>query len=168
MRESSNPRFGLTVFYRFRNIHCSAIFFFLWHLLITSCSGSINWVYPGAENTGLTFNYIDIVYFTWTSNFTSLWMDLWCAPNPTSPQSQNYGKTYQTLRFTIYHTLTEDPRRETIAELRLNIQSITAKYQRMARILSHSHTTSTIMMASVTCSSRMFREPILPTLQPSK
>ena len=99
MRESSEPRFELMISYSSQNVHCSTIFFLLlWNLLIGSCSGYVNWIYPGVENTGLTFNYIDIVYFTWTSNITGPWMNLWCAPTTTSSQSKTYGKTHLAFR----------------------------------------------------------------------
>ena len=98
MGESSDARFGLICFHRSQNIHCRAILFLLlWSVLVTSCSGYVDWIYPGNENKGLTFNYIDTVYFAWTSSIADPWMNLWCAPNDSSPQSLTYGKTHIAL-----------------------------------------------------------------------
>ena len=44
--------------------------------------------------TGMTFNYIDTVYFTWTSDINGPWMNLWCAPSPNANQSKTYGKSH--------------------------------------------------------------------------
>lgn len=52
-----------------------------------SCSGYVDWIYPNAETTGMTFNYNDVVYFTWTSNITTPWMKLWCKPGLTGNRS---------------------------------------------------------------------------------
>jgi hypothetical protein len=73
---------------------CSAMLYLLfWGILVLPCSGWVTWIYPVTPN--LTFNYIDVVYFTWTSDITEAeqaWMNLWCAPSPTAPQSSIYGK----------------------------------------------------------------------------
>ena len=53
--------------------------------------------------TGLTFNYIDTVYFTRKSSISGPWMNLWCAPNHTSPQSSMFGKL--TLCYCCYSAL---------------------------------------------------------------
>ncbi|KAL2056352.1 hypothetical protein ABVK25_003375 [Lepraria finkii] len=78
-------------FCKFKNVHCTAIFFLLvWSVFVSSCSGFVNWIYPGVETSGLTFNYIDTVYFTWTSSIADPYMNLWCAPSNTSAQSKTY------------------------------------------------------------------------------
>ena len=83
------------------NAHCSTIFslaLLVWTNFVPSCNGYVNWIFPGPEDSGLTFNYDDTVYFTWTSNITDPWMNLWCAPNQSSHQSSTYGKTCITLK----------------------------------------------------------------------
>ena len=72
----------------------SNVFLVFLYMLVPYCSGYVNWTYPGPENSGLTFNYKDIVYFTWTSSIDSPWMNLWCAPSHTKPQSSTYGKIH--------------------------------------------------------------------------
>ena len=112
MRESSNPRYARTSPPKFFNLHCSAIFpLLLWSALASSCSGYVNWIYPSKEDNGLVFNYIDTVYFTWTSSITGPYMNLWCAPTPTSAQSSTYGKIYPALRNPPHHS--PSPGRET-------------------------------------------------------
>ena len=61
-------------------------------VFVVPCEGYVTWVYPSDNDTGLTFNYIDTVYFTWKSSISGPWMNLWCAPNHTSPQSSTFGK----------------------------------------------------------------------------
>lgn len=91
----SGPRYAPTSFPAFYNFHCSAIFpLLLWSVLVSSCSGYVNCIYPSQNDTRFVFNYIDTVYFTWTSNITDPYMNLWCAPSPTSPQSSTYGKIH--------------------------------------------------------------------------
>lgn len=63
-------------------------------ILVSFCSGSVDWIYPSAQMTGMTFNYIDTVYFTWTSDIDGPWMNLWCAPSPSANQSKTYGKSH--------------------------------------------------------------------------
>ncbi len=58
-----------------------------------SC-GYVDFLFPGNRDHDLTFNYIDIVYFTWTSSIDGPWMNLWCAPNPNEPQSKDYCTFY--------------------------------------------------------------------------
>lgn len=60
--------------------------------LVSSCSAYVDWIYPDPQKKGDTYNYIDTVYFTWTSNITDLWMNLWCAPNSSTRQSQQPRK----------------------------------------------------------------------------
>ena len=48
-------------------------------VFIPPCTGYVNWIYPAASSTSLTYNYIDTVYFTWTSNITNPTLGLWCA-----------------------------------------------------------------------------------------
>ncbi|KAL2054958.1 hypothetical protein ABVK25_004780 [Lepraria finkii] len=48
-------------------------------VFIPPCTGYVNWIYPTARSTSLTYNYIDTVYFTWTSNITNPTLGLWCA-----------------------------------------------------------------------------------------
>ena len=59
---------------------------------MSSTSSHVNWIYPGPLNSGLTFNYIDTVYFTWESSIADPWMNLWCSPGGNSPQSPLQGK----------------------------------------------------------------------------
>ena len=93
VRKSSDLRFGLFGFHTSQNIHRRTIYFsLLCSVLVTSCSGYVDWIYPSNDDKGLTFNYIDTVYFTWTSSIDEPWMNLWCAPNHSSPQSSTYGK----------------------------------------------------------------------------
>ena len=66
----------------------------LYCILASSCCGYVHWIYPNSLDHGLTFNYVDTVYFTWTSSIAEPWMNLWCAPNQTSPQSETYGKAH--------------------------------------------------------------------------
>ncbi|KAK4694506.1 hypothetical protein P7C71_g3092, partial [Lecanoromycetidae sp. Uapishka_2] len=54
---------------------------------ILPCSGYVNWIYPSNTTTGLVFNYIDTVYFTWTSSITDPYMNLWCTPSDSTQQS---------------------------------------------------------------------------------
>ena len=99
MRESSGPRNAPTSSPKFYTVHCSAMFpLLLWSVLVSSCSGYVDWIYPSDEDNGLVFNYIDTVYFTWTSNIGDPYMNLWCAPSPTDAQSPTYGKTRLALR----------------------------------------------------------------------
>ncbi len=112
MGESSDPRFDLVYFHRSQKIHCRAILFLiLWNVLVTSCNGYVYWIYPDNENKGLTFNYIDTVYFTWISSIADPWMNLWCAPNHSSPQSSTYGKTHIASRDPMRPTWTPGPTR---------------------------------------------------------
>ena len=60
--------------------------------LIPACCGFTDWIYPGQDDSNLTFNYIDVVYFTWASSIDEPWMNLWCAPRAGEPQSKDYGK----------------------------------------------------------------------------
>ena len=92
VRESSGSHNVTT---SFLSLHCSAIFrLLLCSVLVSSCNGYANVIYPSEEDTPLTFNYIDTVNFTWISNITDPWMNLWCSPTPTSAQSHTYGKAY--------------------------------------------------------------------------
>ena len=99
MRESGEPPFDFMSSSRLPNFHCSAIFsLFLWSVLIPSCRGYVNWIYPSKEDNDLVFNYIDTVYFTWTSSIRDPYMNLWCAPSPTVAQSSTYGRSHLALR----------------------------------------------------------------------
>ena len=66
---------------------------FAWVGLVPACYGYVDWIYPGDGDHDLTFNYIDVVYFTWSSSIAEPWMNLWCAPSPSDPQSKVYGKS---------------------------------------------------------------------------
>lgn len=57
------------------------------------CCGYVDWIFPGPNNPNLTFNYIDIVYFTWASSVEQPYMNLWCSPTPSDPQSKDYRKS---------------------------------------------------------------------------
>ena len=59
--------------------------------LVPACYGFTDWIYPGQDDSNLTFNYIDVVYFTWASSIDEPWMNLWCAPTGDEPQSKDYG-----------------------------------------------------------------------------
>ena len=50
-------------------------------LLLTSpCEAYVNWLYPpSSSSNALAYNYNDVVYFTWDSNFTNPSLTLWCA-----------------------------------------------------------------------------------------
>lgn len=50
-------------------------------LLLTSpCEAYVNWLYPpSSSSNALAYNYNDVVYFTWDSNFTNPSLALWCA-----------------------------------------------------------------------------------------
>ena len=74
-----------------------SFFLLVWSLLVSSCSSYVNFIYPNSTDTGMTFNYIDTVYFTWTSSVVGPWMNLWCAPNQTSPQSKLQGKAFVSI-----------------------------------------------------------------------
>ena len=67
---------------------------FVWANLVSACCGYVDWIYPSIQDTDLTFNYIDVVYFTWVSSVDKPWMNLWCAPSPSESQSKEYGKSY--------------------------------------------------------------------------
>ena len=91
----SSPCFDVMLFCRSQNVFGSAIFFLLlWSILMISCNGYVDWIYPnsGIPNGALIFNYIDTVYFTWTSSISSPWMNMWCGTTTTA-QSPTYGKT---------------------------------------------------------------------------
>ena len=54
----------------------------LLHLLILIAPGSayVTWLYPPASSSrALAYNYNDVVYFSWESNFTAPSITLWCA-----------------------------------------------------------------------------------------
>ena len=64
---------------------------------VPGCWGFVKWIFPGPQDSNLTFNYKDIVFLTWTSNIDDepyLYMNLWCAndPDQTGNQSHNVGK----------------------------------------------------------------------------
>ena len=51
----------------------------LW-LSIAPCEAYVHWLYPPSSSSrSLSFNYNDLVYFTWESNFTDPTITLWCA-----------------------------------------------------------------------------------------
>ena len=78
---------------RFENAHRGTIIsLFFSSTLLSSCNGYVNWIYPGAETSGLVYNHVDTVYFTWVSNITGPSMNLWCAPSYSNIQSQSPGK----------------------------------------------------------------------------
>ena len=96
----SNPCFDVMLFCRLQNVFGSAMFFLLlWSILMISCNGYVDWIYPNSSipNGALTFNYIDTVYFTWTSSISSPWMNMWCGTTTTA-QSSTYGKIHIALR----------------------------------------------------------------------
>ena len=62
--------------------------------LLPACRGYVAWIYPGREDIDLTFNYKDVVYFTWVSSIEKPWMNLRCAPSPDQPQSKNYSESH--------------------------------------------------------------------------
>lgn len=69
------------------------------HFLIISfyvglCQGYAAFIYPGHQDQYLTFNYVDIVYFTWTTSIAEPYMNLWCSPNSSVSQSDIYRKSY--------------------------------------------------------------------------
>ena len=170
MRESSDPRYAPASFPRYHNLHCSAIFpFLLRSFLVSSCSGSVNWIYPSKEEEGnsLVFNYIDTVYFTWTSNITDPYMNLWCSHTPSGPQTSTYSKTHPALRdpphpFSIIRE--KYPHQEIqLLKMRPTIYYTTSKSQPMAQALSHSHTAIITMVAFVTCKLWTVPDMILST-----
>ena len=67
----------------------------IWGSLVSTCCGYVDFIYPSTQDKNLVFNYIDVVYFTWASSVDQPWMNLWCAPNPSLPQSKDYGKSYR-------------------------------------------------------------------------
>jgi hypothetical protein len=68
-------------FHMARNPSCLAMFYLLvWGTFVIPCRGWVDWSYPASAN--LTFNYIDTVYFTWTSNISDLIggsLSIWCS-----------------------------------------------------------------------------------------
>ena len=49
-------------------------------LAIAPCEAYVHWLYPPSSSSrSLSFNYNDLVYFTWESNFTDPTIILWCA-----------------------------------------------------------------------------------------
>ena len=67
--------------------------FFVMSIWVGLCCGYVGFIYPGNQDLNLTFNYIDVVYFTWTSSIDDPWMNLWCAVNSSVPQSIDYRKS---------------------------------------------------------------------------
>lgn len=65
-------------------------------IYVLPCSGFVDWIYPIHNKTGLVCNYIDTVYFTWTSNITDPYMNLWCTPSGSTVQCSTYGKYWTT------------------------------------------------------------------------
>ncbi|KAF6232077.1 hypothetical protein HO173_009671 [Letharia columbiana] len=78
-------------------------------LLISPCKAYVNWLYPpSSSSNALAYNYNDVVYFTWDSNFTNPSLTLWCATddnyfalytanvttNGTDPQSFPYADAF--------------------------------------------------------------------------
>ena len=66
---------------------------YIWISLVPACCAFTDWIYPGNGDSNLTFNYVDVVYFTWASSIDEPWMNLWCAPSSNEPQSKDYGKS---------------------------------------------------------------------------
>ena len=48
-------------------------------LVVSPCKAYVDWLYPPISSNNLNFNYNDLVYFTWESNFTDPLLRLWCA-----------------------------------------------------------------------------------------
>lgn len=67
---------------------------FVMSVWVGQCCGYVGFIYPSPQDQNLTFNYIDVVYFTWTSNIAEPWMNLWCAHNSSVLQSHNYRESY--------------------------------------------------------------------------
>lgn len=50
--------------------------------LVSPCKAYVDWLYPpSSSSNALAFNYNDVVYFTWDSNFSTPAIALWCARN---------------------------------------------------------------------------------------
>lgn len=79
-------------FVKSKNVDHDTILWLCLCVCVPFCNGYVDWLYPGLNNSNLTFNYKYTVYFTWTSSITDPWMNLWCAPSLTAPQSSTYGE----------------------------------------------------------------------------
>ena len=77
--------------------------------LVPACYGYIIWIYPGKGNNNLTCNYVDVVYFRWASDANDPWVNLWCAPSPSEPQSKDYGNTCAQVH-AAYKTVKKSPK----------------------------------------------------------
>lgn len=51
----------------------------LFSTILSPCHAYVNWLYPQSSARNLVYNYNDLVYFTWDSNFTEPSLTLWCA-----------------------------------------------------------------------------------------
>ncbi|KAL9073860.1 MAG: hypothetical protein Q9161_002692 [Pseudevernia consocians] len=87
-------------------------------ILISPCKAYVDWLYPPSSSSdALAYNYNDVVYFTWDSNFTTPSIALWCAThdeyyalytanvttNGTDPQAFPYADGYnQTCHMSLY------------------------------------------------------------------
>jgi hypothetical protein len=57
----------------------------IWGIFVFPCSGWVDFVYPKAPK--LTFNYIDTIYITWTSDISQSadpLLSIWCETKPPS------------------------------------------------------------------------------------
>ncbi|KAM0800756.1 hypothetical protein BDR22DRAFT_232743 [Usnea florida] len=86
--------------------------------LISPTAAYVTWLYPPSSSSrALSFNYNDVVYFSWESNFTAPSITLWCASddnyyslytanvttNGTDPQSFPYSSAFnQSCHMTLY------------------------------------------------------------------
>ena len=51
-------------------------------VLVAPGEAYVNWLYPpSSSSNALAYNYNDVVYFTWDSNFTDPLISLYCATN---------------------------------------------------------------------------------------
>ena len=127
----------------------------VWGSLVFTCCGYVNFIYPSIRDNNLTFNDIDVVYFTWVSSVDEPWMNLWCAPNSSVPQSKDYGKSYRQHhpRSQYRHSTMKSRRKNRWRGLTCNAtqQYTTDKSQPTAATLNPSPTPTTINTVSATC-----------------
>ena len=80
-RSPSPPNFPVhTIPHTMQTLSTSTSLLSLLSAIIAPTAAYVTWLYPPSSSSrALSFNYNDVVYFSWESNFTAPSITLWCA-----------------------------------------------------------------------------------------
>ena len=128
---------------------------FVMSIWVGVCRGYASFIYPGYRDQNLTFNYIDVVYFTWTSSIDGPWMNLCVLPIQALPNPKITVSLVRSMMQLIQERPDKGIKDWSEADICWHcvklLQYTTNRCQVMVPTLNPSRTAATNRKASATC-----------------